>query len=113
MHELGLVLQIIKTVEKYMKENQLSSVESIVMQVGQLSEVYPKYLNDVYPIAVEDTVLKNTKLIIEETAGIGQCDDCHFNYNLIENSNECPVCSSKKFSIISGKEFLIKELHAY
>ena len=113
MHELGLVINIIKQIEKYMKENNLTRIDTLVLQVGQLSEVYPKYLMDVYPFAVEETMLKDTKLLIEETVGIGKCNDCDFIYNLVENGNECPVCSSKRFSIISGREFLIKEIHAY
>jgi hydrogenase nickel incorporation protein HypA/HybF len=66
----------------------------------------------VYPIAVEQSKLKDTILKMEITPGHGQCNDCHFNYNLVENNNICPLCSSKEFSIISGKEFLIKEIHA-
>lgn len=113
MHELGLVINIVRQIEDYMEKNKLKKVEKIVLQVGKLSEVYPKYLADVYPLAVENTKLANTELVIEETLGIGKCEDCDFVYDLTENNNECPLCSSKKFSIISGKEFLIKELHAY
>ncbi len=112
MHELGLVIQIVRQVENYMVENNLKKVEKIVLQVGKLSEVYPKYLNDVYPIAVEGTKLADTILEIEETVGLGKCMDCHFVYDLIENENLCPICNSKRFNVISGKEFLIKELHA-
>lgn len=113
MHELGLVLNIVKQIEDYMDENQIETIEKLILQVGKLSEVYPKYLKDVYPIAVENTRLEKTELIIEENPGIGQCNDCHFNYNLVENNNKCPVCQSKDFSVISGREFLIKEIHAY
>jgi len=113
MHELGLVINIVQQIEDYMDENQLEGVETLVLQVGKLSEVYPKYLKDVYPIAVENTRLKDTKLVIEETAGIGRCESCHFVYNLVENNNRCPVCDHHEFSIISGREFLIKEIHAY
>ena len=113
MHELGLIINIIKQIEKYMKENKLTKIDTLVLQVGKLSEVYPKYLMDVYPFAVEDTLLKDTKLVIEETAGIGKCESCDFIYNLVENNNECPVCGNKQFTIISGREFLIKEIHAY
>jgi len=113
MHELGLVINIVKQIETYMEENNLSRVEKLILQVGKLSEVYPKYLKDVYPIAVEKTRLAHTELIIEESPGIGQCNDCHFTYNLVENNNQCPLCESKRFSVISGREFLIKEIHAY
>jgi hydrogenase nickel incorporation protein HypA/HybF len=113
MHELGIVMQIVKQMEDYSKENNLTKVDKLVLQVGALSGVVPKYLYDVYPIAVKDTFLADTKLEIEETPGIGICDDCDFRYDLIENDNTCPLCGSKKFGIISGKEFIIKELHAY
>jgi hydrogenase nickel incorporation protein HypA/HybF len=113
MHELGLVLNIVKQIENYMDENELKKIEKLILQVGKLSEVYPKYLRDVYPIAVENTKLAQTQLIIEETPGIGRCNECDFVYNLVENKNQCPVCESKDFTVISGREFLIKEIHAY
>jgi hydrogenase nickel incorporation protein HypA/HybF len=113
MHELGIVINIVKQMEDYMLENNLTKIEKIVLQVGKLSEIYPRFLLDVFPIAVENTKLAQTQLIIEETIGIGQCKECDFAFDLIENNNECPICGSKQFSIISGREFLIKELHAY
>lgn len=111
MHELGIVIQIVKQIERYMKENSIKAIDKLVLQVGQLSGVYPPYLEEVYPIAVEYSKLKNTNLVLEITPGIGQCDDCSFNYNLVENNNTCPLCNSKNFSIITGKDFLIKEIH--
>lgn len=113
MHELGLVINIVKQMEDYVQEHDLTKIEKIVLQVGQLSEVYPKYLEDVYPIAVEGTKLEDTVLEIDQTPGIGRCESCGFIYNLVENDNICPACESKQFSVVSGKEFLIKELHAY
>jgi hydrogenase nickel incorporation protein HypA/HybF len=112
MHELGIVIQIVKQLENYMDEHNIKKIHTLVLQVGELSGVYPKYIEDVYPIAVEQSKLKDTILKMEITPGHGQCNDCGFNYNLVENNNTCPLCGSKEFSIISGKEFLIKEIHA-
>jgi hydrogenase nickel incorporation protein HypA/HybF len=113
MHELGIVINIVKQMEDYMNENNLTRIEKLVLQVGQLSEIYPKYLMDVYPLAVEGTKLEKTELVIDETPGLGRCKSCDFVYNLVENENECPLCSLKEFSVISGREFTIKEIHAY
>lgn len=112
MHELGIVMSIIKDTEKYMVDNKLKSIEKIVLQVGALSGIVPKYLSDVFPMAIMDTKLSNSILEIEETVGIGLCNACGFRYDLIQNNNTCPLCKNTSFSIISGKEFLIKELHA-
>lgn len=113
MHELGIVIQIARQMETYMTEQKLTKIDTIVLQVGALSSIYPKYLEDVYPIAVENTRLKETKLEIEISPGIGKCDDCGFIYNLIENENHCPLCKSVHFNVVSGTEFLIKQIIAY
>lgn len=113
MHELGIVIQIVKQMENYMVEHQLSKIDTITLQIGALSSVYPKYVYDVYPIAVEKSKLRDTKLNIEITPGIGRCIDCGIAYSLIENKNLCPKCKSPGFEVLSGTEFLIKEIHAY
>ena len=111
MHELGIVIQVVKQMETYMRENEIDSIEKLVLQIGALSSVYPKYIEDVYPIAVEKSLLKDTELEIEVTPGIGRCIPCEFAYDLIENKNTCPRCGAGGFEIITGKEFLIKEIH--
>lgn len=110
MHELGMVIQIVKQMESYMIQNDIPEIETLVLQIGALSSVYPKYIEDVYPIATEKSMLKNANLEIEVTPGIGICTSCDFVYNLIENKNICPRCKDSGFNIISGKEFMIKEI---
>lgn len=111
MHELGIVIQVVKQMEDYMEENKIDAIDKLVLQIGALSSVYPKYIEDVYPIAVEKSMLKSTILEIEVTPGIGRCTSCAFAYDLIENKNICPRCKTSDFEIITGKEFLIKEIH--
>jgi hydrogenase nickel incorporation protein HypA/HybF len=110
MHELGIVIQIVKQLDSYMTLHKIERIETVVLEIGALSSVYPKYIEDVYPIAIEKTRLSNTKLEIEVSPGIGKCMECDFVYNLVENNNQCPRCSAKNFSIISGKQFLIKQI---
>jgi len=110
MHELGIVIEIVKQIESYMSQNEIHQIETVVLQIGALSSVYPKYIQEVYPMAVEHSRLKNTNLEIDVSPGIGKCTECGFIYHLIENKNHCPKCTSQHFSILSGKEFLIKQL---
>lgn len=111
MHELGIVIQIVKQMEAYMEEHKISKIETLVLQVGELSGVYPKYLEDVYPIAVEESKLAETKLELEITPGIGACKSCGFSYHLMMNDNICPKCAGTDYEILTGKDFLIKEVH--
>lgn len=112
MHELGIIIEVVKQVETYAQENNLTEVEKIVLQVGELSSMYPKYIEDVYPIAVERTSLKDTKLEIEMLPGLGTCKSCNFGYNLVLNKNKCPLCGSEEYLVISGTEFYIKSIVA-
>lgn len=110
MHELGIVIQIVRQLEAYMTEHDIRAIDTVVLEIGELSSVYPKYIEDVYPIAVEKTRLKDTKLQIEIRPGIGRCQSCGFAYHLVENQNQCPRCASRDFSVITGREFMIKQI---
>jgi hydrogenase nickel incorporation protein HypA/HybF len=112
MHELGIIIQVVNHVEQFAKDNNLTEIDKIVLEVGELSSMYPKYIEDVYPIAVELTSLKNTKLEIEMLPGLGSCKHCNFGYNLKLNNNKCPLCGSEEYLVISGTEFNIKSIHA-
>ena len=46
MHELGIVYHIIDTLEQVAKENELTHIDSVTMEVGEVSAVIPDYLTD-------------------------------------------------------------------
>ena len=112
MHELGVVIEVVKTIEKFAQENQLTKIDTLVLQIGELSAMIPKYVESCYPAAVDGTILENTKLKIEIMPGNGMCQQCKHVFNVVENEGICPKCQSKKPEIISGKEFFIKEVIA-
>lgn len=69
MHELGIVIEIVKTVEHFARQNHLTRVDSLVLQIGKMAPVVPHYIEECYPAAVDGTSLENTKLIIETLPG--------------------------------------------
>lgn len=113
MHELGVVIEVVKTIENIMAEQQLTKVEKIVLQIGELSSMIPKYIESCYPAAVENTSLQDTKLEIEVLPGNAICKECNQVFNIIKNDSTCPCCSSKSWELLGGKEFMIKEILAY
>lgn len=113
MHELGVVIEVVKTIENIVVEQQLTKVEKIVLQIGELSSMIPKYIESCYPAAVENTSLQDTKLEIEVLPGNGICKECNQVFNIIQNNSTCPHCNSKAWELLGGKEFMIKEILAY
>ena len=113
MHELGIMYHIIEKVLRVVETNQLSEVEVIVLQVGELSSVIPRYLHACFPAAVDGTLLENTRLEIETLTANGICQSCGKVYPLLENSKICPECQSEEFEMIGGGEFYLKEIRGY
>ena len=113
MHELGVVIEVVKTVEKVVIENNLTTIDTLVLQIGELSSMIPKYIESCYPAAVDGTILENTKLEIEIIPGNALFKECNKVFNLIENKSVCPHCHNKSWELLSGKEFMIKEIIAY
>lgn len=113
MHELGIVYQIVKVVDNFVKENQVTKVDKIVLEIGQLSQAIPRFIEACYPAAVNETPYETTKLEIIILPANGKCNACSEVYNVIEHRKVCPKCQAENFSLISGKEFNIKEIVAY
>lgn len=112
MHELGVVIEVIKTVEGFAKKNGLTKIDTLVLQIGELSSMIPKYIEACYPAAVDGTVLQETKLKIEILPANAICKRCNKVFNLIEHNRKCPDCEGESFQLLGGKEFMIKEIIA-
>ncbi|OQY38446.1 MAG: hydrogenase nickel incorporation protein HypA [Spirochaetaceae bacterium 4572_7] len=113
MHELGIVYEVIKVVDNFVKENNIQKVEKIVLEIGQLSQAIPRFIEECYPAAVDGTLYENTKLEIQAIPANVKCRDCNEIFNIIEYHKICPKCSSQQYDEISGHEFNIKEVIAY
>ena len=112
MHELGIMFDVVRAVESFAQKNGVIQIDTLVLQVGELSPVVPHYLEACYPAAVDGTLLQETKLKIEITPGNAICKPCNKVFNFLENHKQCPHCGGNNWEIISGKEFLIKEIVA-
>ncbi len=112
MHEIGVVIEVVKTVESFARKNGVTKIKTLVVQIGELSSTIPRYFEACYPAAVEGTMLQDAELKLEIMPGNGICIECNKVFNLMANNNICPKCGSKHWEILSGKEFMIKEIIA-
>lgn len=110
MHELGVILEVVEQVKEVAKENGVERIDKLILQVGELSSMIPRYMKKIYPAAVDGTILEDSELVIETIPGNGKCRGCDTVYNLVEEHGVCPECGGKSFEMISGDEFIIKEI---
>lgn len=113
MHELGIVFHVIESVEKIGKENQLTQVGSVTLEVGEVSGVIPSYLKDCWKWAVERSdLMKGAALHFETIPAVTFCEDCEKEYPTIKHGKICPHCGSENTYLLRGNEFVIKEIEA-
>ena len=114
MHEVGIISAMLKTIERAMAQEHLTKVEKIVLQVGELSGVVPRYMRECYPIAVHKTRFQNTKLELDIVPGIVRCLACRKEFNGLRHDLTCPDCGNRdKLQRLSGQELIIKEIQGY
>lgn len=108
MHELGIVFQIIKTVEQACDEE---SIDVVVLELGEVSGVVDSYLIDCWKwSAKRSDTLKNSKLVIEEIPAITYCENCERTYPTVTNGKICPHCESDQTYLLQGNEMNVKEV---
>ena len=112
MHEVGVLIEVVNKVEDIAKLNGLTKIDTLVLQIGELSSMIPRYIEACYPAAVDGTLLQDTKLKIEILPGNGICKKCKKVFNLMLHNGTCPDCKGEDWELISGKEFMIKEIIA-
>lgn len=113
MHEMGVVLNIVRDTEQIAKENGVEGVASVVLQIGELTGVMPHYVRVCWPAAIENTLLSSATLVIEEIPGNGRCKNCGKVYNLLEKNLKCPACGDEGYDILSGRDVMIKEISVF
>ena len=110
MHEIGVVRQVLATVDAFAQANGLDEIDTIVLEIGDLSLVVPQYVEDIYGLIVQDTRFARTKLKIEVVEGQGVCRDCRRAFPIVKNEGYCPRCGKRNAEVISGRDFIVKEL---
>lgn len=110
MHELGILSEVVSRVEAVAKAHGSPRVEAIVLQVGEIATVIPQFLEECFPAAVYKTSLESARLELEIIPASGRCNTCEKVFSPMETKGTCPHCESTDFELLSGREFLIKEI---
>ena len=110
MHEIGIVRQLIRTVTDFAAEHEIRDIREVVVDCGELSLVIPEYLEELYPVVAKDSILRDAKLTICMVPGLAECEDCDEIFNVVEHKGYCPNCGSFEKTVLSGKEFSIREI---
>ena len=111
MHELGIVVHVIKQVEQLAKEKQVQKVVEVTLEVGEVSGVVKEYFVDAFNWAVKRTeYMKECKLNYITIQAITYCEDCKRTYPTVQYGKECPFCHSPHTYLTTGRDVMIKDI---
>lgn len=72
MHELGVLVQAVKTVDQIAQKNKIKRIKHMTLEVGEESGFLPIFFEKLFPVAIEQyPVMKRAELKIEMAPGRG------------------------------------------
>ena len=111
MHELGVVFYVVRDVKEVAEKNDVKHVNSVTLEIGEVSGVVHELLTDCWNWAAKkEPLLEGAKLIIETIPAVTHCDDCGQDYETVKYAKVCPHCGSEHTWLVQGNEFNIKEI---
>jgi len=116
MHELPVTERILNIVLKHAERNRVTRVVSITLTVGELSELEDEWIQHYFDYLSKDTIAAGARLNIERLPITVRCNACGQTQSIRKEDFGQITCSkcgeSGDFSLVSGREYYIKEMEA-
>ena len=115
MHELGIVFEVVSRVTAIAEEYKIKpeDIAAVVLEVGEASSIVPRYLKECWPAAIDRTELEEADLQVDEVVATVRCKACGRVYEYLRSDRRCPACSDPACTMVTGREFNIKEILLY
>jgi len=119
MHEFSIVREIVKTIIKFAERYNIKKVAEVDLVIGKLTFLNPLRVRFFYNLLIEDTIIKGSKLFIEEERGVVKCPSCGYKGDIMYEEDpvhhiriptlRCPRCGGV-VEVIGGRECRIKSI---
>jgi hydrogenase nickel incorporation protein HypA/HybF len=114
-----MTTQIVESILKEAKKHGAKKVTEVHLVIGKLTFLGIEQVRFAYHILVEDTLMKDSKLVIQERDGVIECRNCGYNgtiefkddlmYYIPTPILKCPKCGETA-KIVEGKECTIESI---
>ncbi len=120
MHEASIALSIVHTVLDEAKKQKASRVESVEVEIGELTFLGIDQVEFWVKTGFEGTIAEKAELLFKRVKGVLHCKACNYKgklrieedplYHVSLPTFSCPQCQSAKIEITQGKEALIRRI---
>lgn len=118
MHEYSIMTDIVNAALATLKNYDVKSVDTVFLEVGELTFLNPVQLRFCFNVLTENNMLFGSKLKITEKKAEIECDACGYKGELKEQPEEdhlriprisCPKCDGE-IKLLSGRECIIRSI---
>ena len=104
MHELAICQALIEQVESIARDHQAGQVTTILLNIGPLSGVEPRLVEQAFLIASAGTVAADAELVIDSLPVTVSCAHCGSVTSVLPNRLVCANCGDWHTTLVSGDE---------
>ena len=110
MHELSIVMGIIKIAEDYARVANALVIDEIELDIGTMSGIDMQSMEFAWTQATKGTKLSATIKKVNSIMAKAKCIDCETEFEIKNYYDACTVCGQHLIAIIQGKELKVKSL---
>jgi hydrogenase nickel incorporation protein HypA/HybF len=110
MHELSIAQQIMETVLEVVRQEGVTHIYSINIDIGELMAVDAESLQFGFSVLIEGTVLAGAALNIRTVPIKIRCNDCSAESAVEQYRLTCSRCGGRNVAVIQGEDLLISSL---
>ena len=114
MHEMGVLRNIQKVVEKHAEANNAKKVTSITIGAGELSGLVEELLQHAFGYVSRGTVTEGAKLELEIDPIVMGCEKCRKDFELPDGKIDEAVCTqcgaTEGLRLVSGGDIYVKHM---
>ena len=113
MHELHVTESILQTVLRSAAQSQAQRILRIHLIVGELTDFKQEWIQRYFDYLSKASIAEGARISIERVPASFRCNGCGQELEAgitASDSLRCPFCSGVGFSLVHGREFLVKDM---
>ena len=113
MHELSIIGPIVKTAVTHTEAQNAHRILRIRARIGELSDFNEEWMQRYFDFVSKGTLAEGAVFELERSPVIFRCEACEkvLPVKIREVRDViCPSCAGGKVTLISGREFFVKDL---
>ena len=111
MHEFSLAANIVEIAEENAKKAGANKINSLDLEVGEMSGVVTEALKMAMESAVKGTMLEKAEIHIIQLSSNAKCNECLSIFPIHDDFTPCPNCGCLSHTITKGKELKVKSMN--